>query len=427
MALRQLSQHRVGHLEQLCGVLGRDIRGARCSREERHLPEECALLQRGELQRLAVREVLPDPHLAFHDDEEAAARLALLQDLLAGAVPAVGEPVHQLHEGVARQIVEQRDPRRHLPRRRLRVWQDGAERGLQISSASRDLRLLGSIGGDGEQLDLLLRVGAEQIGDRPGGLCGRGDHLVVVGARGQVLGPRLEDGVVGQLLDFRRWLRVAGREALRRIVQLEAVRVAVRRRHLDPVRHGAALRTSRGGRRRRDPADRGSLRAGKPRALQRGLAEAALVHPGELLLRLRIARVDLEDDFDRGDRLDEMAQIRVGAPCRVVLGDRLLRQVQPPVAIAQPEPVLHVLRLRLHELLQDFRGLLELRFFYIFGGGILERARICGILGHLLTSACRAGQAGRGRGAGRAAPPDGAGTAVPSSPPARAARTALRG
>ena len=117
-------------------------------------------------------------------------------------------------------------------------------------------------------------------------------------------------------------------------------------------------------------------------ALQRDLAEPPLVHVLQLLLRVRIFRVDLEDDLDRGDPLDELSLVGEEPGRGLVLADRLADLFEAPVAVSQPEPVLNFLRLHLDELLQDLRGLLELGLLQVLGDRVLQFARVEGVLGH---------------------------------------------
>ena len=144
MLLRDVAQDAVGHLEQLRLGNGRDVRGAGHPRKERHLPEERSVLELRERQLLAV-DLLPDPHLALGDDEEAPSRIAFVEDLLPRTVPPVRQPVDQLDRLARAEDVEQRHPR-------------GRHDGAQV------------------------------------------EHLVVIGGRGEVLRLVAEDVLVGKVL-----------------------------------------------------------------------------------------------------------------------------------------------------------------------------------------------------------------------------------
>src|SRR5581483_7183709 len=180
----------------------------------RHLAEERALAEVRERDLLEVRSSLVDPHPAFHDDEEAAAWIALADDQLPRGMALVAEAVHQGHEGLLGEIVEERHLlRRYVRRRGGPGRRDVIEGAIEIVlSGGGRRRFRGAragellVGADREQLDLLLRPAGEQVGDRAAFLAQRlsRDHFLVLRAGDQVLGLRREDRIVRQQLRLSR-------------------------------------------------------------------------------------------------------------------------------------------------------------------------------------------------------------------------------
>ena len=148
----------------------------------------------------------------------------------------------------------------------------------------------------------------------------------------------------------------------------------------DRVRRALAFAQLHRGGRARARAD--GPRLLEPRGLQRGLGEAPVVHLGELLLRVLVLGIDLEDDLDGADGLDQLTFVGVRAPRELELGDGLLRLLEAPVGVAQLEPVLHFLGLGLDELLEDLGGLLELALLQELRDGVLELSRVDTSCGH---------------------------------------------
>src|SRR5207237_3393639 len=157
MLAGELLQHHVAQLEKLGVLLRRHVGRARRAGEERHLAEEGPFVEVGEEDVLAVLELLPDPYPAFHDDEEAASRLALTEDLLARGEPPVRKLVHERHEGGTREVVEEGDLGGDLA-----GFGKVADRALLFDPDGIGLLLAG---GNGDELDLLLALGAEQLRD----------------------------------------------------------------------------------------------------------------------------------------------------------------------------------------------------------------------------------------------------------------------
>ena len=95
-----------------------------------------------------------------------------------------------------------------------------------------------------------------------------------------------------------------------------------------------------------------------------------------------LTRVDLEDHFRHRDSLAEQAEIVERLDHRLVADDRLLGSVELPVAVAQLELVIRVLRLGDDEPLEGLDGLVDLAPLQVLRDGVLELAFVDGRIGH---------------------------------------------